>query len=140
MDDPESSITSICWEPIFPTITAACILVVATITVLAGLLSIGDTDCPSEAFSFHFPAVPNSLLLHDPAYHTQNIYVPSVLLDNIIEHVLSAYTGSILTAFCHSTGWSVLLLVLLVLATQFQRFHGYIYKVLKTIILDFYAI
>ena len=53
-------------EPIFPTITAACILVVATITVLVGLLSTGDIGCPSEASPFSFPAVANSLLLHDP--------------------------------------------------------------------------
>ncbi len=54
-------------ESIFPTIIRSCLyLSVATVTVLVGLLSIRDIGCPSEASPFSFPAVANSLLLHDP--------------------------------------------------------------------------
>ena len=63
MDDPESSITS----GINISYNHSCLyLSVATVTVLVGLLSIRDIGCPSEASPFSFPAVTNSLLLHDP--------------------------------------------------------------------------
>ena len=48
MDEPESSITSKVEYPMFPIITAVCILVVATTTtVYVGLSLNRDANCPS---------------------------------------------------------------------------------------------